>query len=77
MAKNSKKAIKQEAKLEQWFKKSKREENIIKGKELLEKESKRQGYNFSRNELRRNNWKVLFEKDYNIKNYGWYICSGR
>ncbi|MBR5507230.1 MAG: bifunctional (p)ppGpp synthetase/guanosine-3',5'-bis(diphosphate) 3'-pyrophosphohydrolase [Clostridia bacterium] len=31
-------------KIHQWFKKEKREENIIKGKELLEKEVKRQGY---------------------------------
>jgi len=31
-------------KIHQWFKKESREENIIKGKELLEKEVKRQGY---------------------------------
>jgi len=31
-------------KIHQWFKKEKREENIIKGKDLLEKEIKRQGY---------------------------------
>jgi GTP diphosphokinase / guanosine-3',5'-bis(diphosphate) 3'-diphosphatase len=34
------------AKIRAWFKKAKREENIVKGKELLEKETKRQGYNF-------------------------------
>lgn len=33
-------------KIRAWFKKAKREENIVKGKELLEKETKRQGYNF-------------------------------
>ncbi len=31
-------------KIRQWFKKEKREENIVKGREMLEKESKRLGY---------------------------------
>jgi GTP pyrophosphokinase len=34
------------SKIRAWFKKAKREENIVKGKELLEKETKRQGCNF-------------------------------
>jgi GTP diphosphokinase / guanosine-3',5'-bis(diphosphate) 3'-diphosphatase len=34
------------SKIRAWFKKAKRDENIGKGKELLEKETKRQGYNF-------------------------------
>ncbi len=34
------------SKIRAWFKKAKRDENISKGKELLEKESKRQGFNF-------------------------------
>ncbi|MBU5590970.1 bifunctional (p)ppGpp synthetase/guanosine-3',5'-bis(diphosphate) 3'-pyrophosphohydrolase [Clostridium sp. MSJ-4] len=34
------------SKIRAWFKKEKREENISKGKELLEKEAKRQGCNF-------------------------------
>lgn len=34
------------SKIKSWFKKAKKEENIIKGKELLEKETKKQGYNF-------------------------------
>ena len=34
------------SKIRSWFKKLKREENISKGKELLEKEAKKQGYNF-------------------------------
>ncbi|NMM61215.1 bifunctional (p)ppGpp synthetase/guanosine-3',5'-bis(diphosphate) 3'-pyrophosphohydrolase [Clostridium sp. P21] len=34
------------SKIRAWFKKAKREENIIKGKDLLEKETKKQGYNF-------------------------------
>jgi GTP pyrophosphokinase len=34
------------SKIRSWFKKVKREENIVKGKDLLEKETKRQGFNF-------------------------------
>jgi len=34
------------SKIKAWFKKAKREENIDKGKELLEKETKKQGLNF-------------------------------
>ncbi|WP_125152684.1 RelA/SpoT family protein [Clostridium rectalis] len=34
------------SKIRAWFKKAKREENTSKGKELLEKEAKKQGYNF-------------------------------
>lgn len=34
------------SKIRAWFKKAKREENIIKGRDLLEKETKKQGYNF-------------------------------
>lgn len=34
------------SKIRAWFKKAKREENISKGKELLEREAKKQGYNF-------------------------------
>ncbi len=34
------------SKIKAWFKKAKREDNIIKGKELLEKDTKRQGFNF-------------------------------
>jgi GTP pyrophosphokinase len=33
-------------KIRAWFKKAKREENIVKGRDLLERETKRQGYNF-------------------------------
>jgi GTP pyrophosphokinase len=40
-------------KIRQWFKKEKREENIVKGRETLEKESKKQGYDFY--ELAKNN----------------------
>ncbi|MBM7582298.1 GTP pyrophosphokinase [Caldicoprobacter guelmensis] len=41
-------------KIKQWFKKERREENIIKGKEMLEKEAKRQGYALS--QLIKNEW---------------------
>lgn len=34
------------SKIKSWFKKAKKEENILKGKELLEKETKKRGYNF-------------------------------
>ncbi|HEY5563327.1 MAG TPA: bifunctional (p)ppGpp synthetase/guanosine-3',5'-bis(diphosphate) 3'-pyrophosphohydrolase [Clostridiaceae bacterium] len=34
------------SKIKAWFKRAKRDENIDKGKELLEKETKKQGYNF-------------------------------
>jgi GTP diphosphokinase / guanosine-3',5'-bis(diphosphate) 3'-diphosphatase len=34
------------SKIKAWFKKSQKEENITKGKELLEREAKKQGYNF-------------------------------
>jgi len=35
------------SKIRQWFKKELREENIIKGKEMLEKDAKREGFNIS------------------------------
>ncbi|MEW8957323.1 bifunctional (p)ppGpp synthetase/guanosine-3',5'-bis(diphosphate) 3'-pyrophosphohydrolase, partial [Clostridium sp.] len=34
------------SKIRAWFKKQKREENIVKGKDVLEREAKRNGYNF-------------------------------
>lgn len=34
------------SKIRSWFKKAKKEENIYKGRDLLEKETKKQGYNF-------------------------------
>jgi GTP pyrophosphokinase len=34
------------SKIRAWFKRAKRDENIVKGRDLLEKETKRQGYNF-------------------------------
>lgn len=49
-------------KIKQWFKKEGREENIVKGKEMLEKEAKRQGYVFSN--LARNEWMEPIVKKY-------------
>ncbi|MDF2882246.1 MAG: (p)ppGpp synthetase [Clostridiaceae bacterium] len=43
---NMAKSNQAKSKIRAWFKKAKREENIAKGKEILEKEAKRQGYNF-------------------------------
>ncbi|QAT39503.1 bifunctional (p)ppGpp synthetase/guanosine-3',5'-bis(diphosphate) 3'-pyrophosphohydrolase [Clostridium sp. JN-9] len=43
---NMAKSNQAKSKIRSWFKKAKREENIAKGKEILEKETKRQGYNF-------------------------------
>lgn len=48
-------------KIRQWFKKELKEENIVKGKELLEKEAKRQGYHLA--DLLRPEWlQVLFKR---------------
>lgn len=41
-------------KIKQWFKKERREENIEKGREMLEREAKRQGYSLS--QLLKNEW---------------------
>ncbi|MDD3225779.1 MAG: bifunctional (p)ppGpp synthetase/guanosine-3',5'-bis(diphosphate) 3'-pyrophosphohydrolase [Clostridium sp.] len=43
---NTVKSNQAKSKIRAWFKKVKREENINKGKEIVEKESKKQGYNF-------------------------------
>ncbi|HCS73901.1 MAG TPA: (p)ppGpp synthetase [Clostridiales bacterium] len=48
-------------KIKQWFKKERREENIDKGREMLEREAKRQGYSLS--QLIRNEWvEGIFKK---------------
>lgn len=48
------------SKIRQWFKKEERDSNIIKGKELLEKEIKRQGYKLT--ELLKEEWLKSFAK---------------
>ncbi|MBW6409944.1 RelA/SpoT family protein [Clostridium weizhouense] len=44
---NIAKSNQSKSKIKQWFRKAKKEENIIKGKELLDKELKKQGVNLS------------------------------
>jgi guanosine-3',5'-bis(diphosphate) 3'-pyrophosphohydrolase len=44
---NIAKSNQSKSKIKLWFKKAKKEENVIKGKELLEKELKKQGVNYS------------------------------
>ncbi|MEG0833879.1 MAG: bifunctional (p)ppGpp synthetase/guanosine-3',5'-bis(diphosphate) 3'-pyrophosphohydrolase [Christensenellaceae bacterium] len=49
------------SKIKQWFKKELKEENIVKGKEMLEKEAKRQGY--ALHELLNKDWlSVLYKR---------------
>lgn len=51
-------------KIKAWFKKAKREENIENGKELLERETKKQGYNFG--EISKKESLELILKKYNM-----------
>jgi len=53
------------SKIKAWFKKAKRDESIDKGKELLERESKRQGYNFG--EIAKGEAIEKIYKKYNFK----------
>ena len=49
-------------KIKQWFKKERREENIVKGKEMLEKEARKQGYTLS--QLLKTEWVENIWKKY-------------
>lgn len=51
-------------KINQWFKKEKREENIIRGKEMIEKELKKQGFTYA--QLFRPEWIDLVLRKYNF-----------
>lgn len=51
-------------KINQWFKKQNKEENIVKGKELVEKELKKQGISYS--ELFKPEWVEVILKRYNF-----------
>ncbi len=51
-------------KINQWFKKEKREENIIRGKEMIEKELKKQGFTYS--QLFKPEWIELVLRRYNF-----------
>jgi len=53
-------------KIRQWFKKEKREENIIKGREIIEKESKKLGYDWR--ELTKGEKLADVGKKFNIQN---------
>lgn len=51
-------------KINQWFKKEKREENIIRGKDMIEKELKKQGFTY--NQLFKPEWIELVLRKYNF-----------
>jgi len=51
-------------KIKQWFKKENREENILRGREYIDRELKKQGYTF--NQLFRNEWIDIVLRKYNF-----------
>ncbi len=51
-------------KIKQWFKKERKEENIVKGRDMLEKEAKRQGYSLSK--LTKPEWMEMVYKKYSF-----------
>ena len=51
-------------KIKQWFKKENREENILRGREYIDRELKKQGYTF--NQLFKNEWIEIVLKKYNF-----------
>lgn len=51
-------------KINQWFKKEKREENIIRGKEMIERELKKQGFTYS--QLFKSEWVEIVLRKYNF-----------
>ncbi|MGN0144333.1 MAG: RelA/SpoT family protein [Clostridium sp.] len=61
---NIAKSNQSKSKIKLWFKKAKKEENIIKGKELFEKELKKQGVNYS--DISKGEVYERFIKKYNI-----------
>lgn len=61
---NTVKSNQAKSKIRSWFKKVKREENINKGKDIVEKESKKQGYNFG--EIAKGNAIEQLLKKYNM-----------
>ncbi|NME82485.1 bifunctional (p)ppGpp synthetase/guanosine-3',5'-bis(diphosphate) 3'-pyrophosphohydrolase [Clostridium sp. SM-530-WT-3G] len=54
------------SKIKQWFKKAKKEENILRGKELLDKELKKQGVTYA--EIAKGDFYERLVKRYNIHN---------
>lgn len=63
---NIAKSNQSKSKIKLWFKKAKKEENIIKGKELLDKELKKQGVNYA--EIAKGDLYEKMLKRYNIHN---------
>ena len=54
--------VHRQSKINQWFKKEKREENIIRGKEMIEKELKKQSFTF--NQLYKPEWVEIVLRKY-------------
>lgn len=54
------------SKIKQWFKKAKKEENILKGKDLLDRELKKQGVNYA--DIAKGDFYERLVKRYNIHN---------
>ncbi|SCG83549.1 GTP pyrophosphokinase [Proteiniborus sp. DW1] len=54
------------SKIKQWFKKEERDSNVIKGKELLEKEARRQGFKLT--ELLKEDWLKSIAKKVSLNN---------
>jgi guanosine-3',5'-bis(diphosphate) 3'-pyrophosphohydrolase len=52
------------SKINQWFKKENREENILRGKDIVEKELKKQGFSYS--QLFKTEWLDIIFKKYNF-----------
>ena len=63
---NIAKSNQSKSKIKQWFKKAKKEENMLKGKELLDKELKKQGVNYS--DIAKGDFYARLVKRYNIHN---------
>ncbi len=61
---NIAKSNQSKSKIKLWFKKAKKEENIVKGKELFEKELKKQGVNYA--DIAKGDVHEKFAKRYNI-----------
>lgn len=61
---NIAKSNQSKSKIKQWFKKAKKEENMLKGKELLDKELKKQGVNYS--DIAKGDFYERLVKRYNI-----------
>lgn len=60
------KTTKAKSKIQSWFKKEQREDNIVKGKELIEKEIKRLGFNYQ--DLFKTEYIEVMQEKYKFKN---------